>query len=76
MYRGDGLCLKSHPSFFFLFYHAFIVFSYMKLHAALAIERTKPINPNKQQKKPFSYSSAITEITLRLKPFAYYSLRK
>jgi len=32
--------------FFFLFCnHAFIVFRYKKPHAALAMERTKPINP-------------------------------
>jgi len=33
-------------SFFFYFYHAFIVFRYKKLRAALAMERTKPINQN------------------------------
>jgi len=38
--------------YFFIFYHAFIVFRYKKLCAALAMERTKPINENKQQKKP------------------------
>jgi len=38
--------------FFFLFYnHAFIVFRYKKPHAALAMERTKPINPNKITKE-------------------------
>jgi len=42
------------PCFFFLFffYHAFIVSRYKKLRAALAMESTKPINQNKQQKKP------------------------
>ena len=30
--------------FSFFFYHAFIVFRYKKLRAALAMERTKPIN--------------------------------
>jgi len=39
--------------FFFFFYHAFIVSRYKKLRAALAMERTKPINQNKQQKKPY-----------------------
>jgi len=39
--------------FFFFFYNAFIVFSYKKLRAALAMERTKPRNQNKKQKKPF-----------------------
>jgi len=35
-------------SFFSLFFHhGFIVFSYKKLRAALAMERTKPINQNK-----------------------------
>ena len=37
----------------FFFYHAFIVFRYKKLRAALAMERTKPINQNIQQKKPY-----------------------
>jgi len=46
-------------SFFFFsfcfsfFFHAFIVSRYKKLRAALAMERTKPINQNKQPKKPF-----------------------
>ena len=31
-------------SFFFFLYHAFIVFRYKKLHVALAMEKTKPIN--------------------------------
>jgi len=38
--------------FYFFFYHAFIVFRYKKLRAALAMEKTKPINQNKKQKKP------------------------
>ena len=33
--------------FFFFLYHAFIVFRYKKLRAALAMEKTKPINHNK-----------------------------
>jgi len=40
-------------SFFFL-YHAFIVSRYKKLCAALAMERTKPINQNIRQNKPSS----------------------
>ena len=32
--------------FHFFFFHAFIVFRYKKLRAALAMERTKPINQN------------------------------
>ena len=42
MVRAQIPCL-----FFFFFYHAFIVFRYKKLHAALAMEKTKPINQNK-----------------------------
>ena len=34
-------------SLFFFCNHAFIVFRYKKPHAVLAMERTKPINPNK-----------------------------
>jgi len=37
--------------FFFSFYHAFIVFRYKKLRAALAMERTKPINQNTTTKE-------------------------
>jgi len=50
--------------FFFLlfFYHVFIVPWYKKLCAALAMESTKPINQNKQQKNPFPYSSAVAEV--------------
>jgi len=40
--------------FFFFFYHAFIVFRYKKLRAALAMERTKPINQNKKTKATIS----------------------
>jgi len=41
------------PFFFFFFFcnHAFIVFRYKKPHAALAMERTKPINQKHKQKK-------------------------
>jgi len=44
---------------FFLFFFFFLSFvqcfsRYKKLSAELAMERTKPINQNKQQKKPFS----------------------
>jgi len=39
-------------SHFFVFCnHAFIVFRYRRPHAALAMERTKPINPNKITKE-------------------------
>ena len=38
--------------FFFVFCnHAFIVFRYKKPHAALAMERTKPINQKHKQRK-------------------------
>jgi len=50
--------------FFFFFYHAFIVSRYKKLRAALAMERTKPINQNNQQKKPYNpVHRVITEST-------------
>jgi len=48
--------------FFFFFYHAFIVIRYKKLRAALAMERTKPVNQNKTQNKPLLLSSTATEI--------------
>jgi len=39
-------------SFFFFFCnHAFIVFRYKRPYAALAMERTKPINQKHKQKK-------------------------
>ena len=39
--------------FFFFLYCAFIVFSYNKLRAALAMEKTKPIKQNFKHKKPY-----------------------
>jgi len=39
-------CLFFFFSFSFFFYHAFIVSRYKKLRAALAMEKTKPINQN------------------------------
>jgi len=42
--------------FFLFFYHAFIVLRYKKLRAAQAMERTKPINQqtnNKRNQLPF-----------------------
>jgi len=61
--------LTANPmSLFFLFflYYVFIVFMYKKLHAALAMEITKPINQNKQQKKPnILKSSLVSESTIR-----------
>jgi len=45
---GEKVRVLSLGRFFFFFCnHAFIVFRYKKPHAALAMERTKPINPNK-----------------------------
>jgi len=46
---GEMVSVLSLGRFFFFFFcnHAFIVFRYKKPHAALAMERTKPINPNK-----------------------------
>ena len=72
MVEGEELAPNPIQFFFFFFYliHA-LFFRYKKLRAALAMERTKPLNQNTKQKKPFLYSSAVTEITLRLKPFAH-----
>ena len=39
---------------FLFFFHAFIVFRYKKLRAALAMERTKPINQNFKTKETIS----------------------
>jgi len=51
--------------FYFYIYHVFIVIRYKKLHAALAMERTKPINQNKQQKKPNILKfTSVTESTI------------
>jgi len=46
-----GLSLSGFFFFFSFCNHAFIVFRYKKPHAALAMERTKPINPKHKQKK-------------------------
>ena len=51
------LCLffSSYFLFFFsFFFDVFIIFRYKKLRAGLAMERTKSINQNIQQKKPYS----------------------
>ena len=68
--------MSNSTSFYFIFIMRSLFIRYKKLRAVLAMERTKPIYQNKQQKKPYSNSSAITEITLRLKPLACYSFRK
>ena len=52
----------------------FIVFRYKKLRAALAMERTKPIKPNKKQKNVSYIPSSVTETTLGLKPLPRLSL--
>ena len=45
---GQMVCVPSLGGFFFFFFcnHALIVFRYKKPHAALAMERTKPVNQN------------------------------
>jgi len=60
--------------FFFFFYHAFIVFRYKKLRAALAMEKTKPINQITKGTHS-SLSSAATENLLSLKLFGYRTFR-
>ena len=63
--------------FFFFFYHAFIVFRYKKLRAALAMERTKPIIQKQITKETHSsLSSAATENLLSLKLFGYRTFRQ
>jgi len=66
------------PSFFtffyFLFsflYDVFIVFKYKKPRAALAMEKTKPINQNKQQKEPLCAVPPRRLKAFRPKPLAY-----
>jgi len=59
--------------FFFLFYHAFIVSRYKKLRAALAMERTKPINQNISTKEIIFLVHRDLLKVLRLKPFAHRS---
>jgi len=49
---------------------------YKNVRAARAMERTKPINQNKQQKNHNSGCSTATERILRLKPFSDYFQRK
>jgi len=67
--------------FFFFLYHAFIVSRYKKLRAALAMEKTKPINQNKEQKKPYFPSTALAENTwgrnrLPVVPYGIKNIRK
>jgi len=73
---GEGKAPKSHVFFsLFFFYHAFIVLRYKKLRAALAIERTKPINQNKTQKKPYPRVHHKLKTTW-LKPIANASTKE
>jgi len=44
---GEMVCGLTLGQFFFFCTDAFIVFRYKKPYTAQAIERTKPINPNK-----------------------------
>jgi len=74
--RGDGSWPQSHLFFWFFFYHAFIVSWYKKLRAALAMERTKPMNYSKQQKKPSLLVLRVLLKLLRPKPFARRSLKE
>ena len=61
--------------FYFLlyFYHGFIVVRSKKLRAAPAMEKTKPINQNQQQKEPLSAVPPRRVKVLRPKPLAYRS---
>ena len=60
---GVGFVLRKATSCFFSFFfffflsHAFIVFRYKKPHAALAMEKTKPINQTTLTKKTTLLSS-------------------
>jgi len=56
--------------FFVFFYHVFIVSRYKKLRAALAMERTKPINQNISTKETISLVHRDILKVLRPKPFA------
>jgi len=58
--------------FFFslFFYHAFIGFRYKKLRAALAMERTKPINQNISTKETIFLVHRVLLKVLRPKPLA------
>ena len=55
---GEMVRVLSLGGFFFFFFfffcnHAFIVFRYKKPHAALAMERTKPINQKQVTKERY-----------------------
>ena len=64
--EGAGRATPGRFFFFFFFsffsfflYHAFIVFRYKKLRAALAMEKTKPINQKPNIKNQLALSSTI-----------------
>ena len=65
-------------TFFFsnFFYHAFIVFRYKKLRAALAIERTKPIIKKQNTKETIFPSSLQICKKLGLQPLANALIRE
>ena len=48
---------QTYAFFFFFLYHVFIVSRYKKLRAVLAMERTKPINQNKNERNEITLSS-------------------
>jgi len=52
-----------HLIIFHFFFHAFLVFRYKKLHAALAIERAKPINQTKHKRNHIPWSTANLKTT-------------
>ena len=49
--------------FFFFLYHAFIVFRYKKLHAVLAMEKTKPIDQKTLTKETILWFHHLLEIS-------------
>ena len=55
MVRDPNSCLV-----FFFFNHAFIVSRYKKLRAALAMEKTKPINQKPKTKETYTFRSTTT----------------
>jgi len=81
---GEMVRVLSLGRFVFSFFcnHAVIVFRYKKPHAVRAMERTKPINPNKKQKKVTApvnihtdggFSSAGPKATLTVRKVKSYN---
>ena len=60
MVRANSQAVFSFFFFFFFLYHAFIVFRYKKLRAALAMEKTKPINQKQKHKKPIQQNPPLS----------------